>query len=181
MRKAGVVTNKSRCCTGSQPDLGVRSKNCQNRLVVVCGLSRLSQHLAGMLLDMTLGLSTGALPFMTRAGELNMSPSMEGLVASSLTLGAAFGAVLTGRVSIGVGGARSLPDLLSCRRFDHRLSIITDRTNLGVRSLRLGLSGGRCLGYMPTFLAEIAPSNLRGRIVTKRVHDCFWAVVGISV
>lgn len=58
MRKAGVVTNKGDAALAPQPDLGLNPKNCQNRLVVVCGLSRLSQHLAGCFLDMTLGLST---------------------------------------------------------------------------------------------------------------------------
>ncbi len=58
MRKAGVVSNKGDAALAPQPDLGVKSeklpKSARRRLRVISIIATFG----GMLLDMTLGLST---------------------------------------------------------------------------------------------------------------------------
>ena len=50
------------------------------------------------------GVINGCLPFMVRKDQLNLSPTMEGLVTSSLLLGAAFGGLFWGK---GLAGSDS--------------------------------------------------------------------------
>ena len=53
----------------------------------------------GLLFGYDTGVINGALAFMAMPDQLNLSPAMEGLVASGLLAGAAIGSFLGGRIA----------------------------------------------------------------------------------
>lgn len=122
----------------------------------------------GLLFGYDTGVINGALPFMATAGQLNLTPVTEGLVASSLLLGAAFGAMFGGRLSDRHGRRKTILYLallfiaatLGCT-FSPNASVM-----IAFRFL-LELAVGCASVTVPTFLAEISPAERRGRIVTQ--------------
>lgn len=122
----------------------------------------------GLLFGYDTGVLNGALPFMSQADQLNLNSFTTGLVASSLILGAAFGAVIGGRLS----------DHFGRRKFIIFLAILFFFATLGcafamnvnvmvISRFLLGLAVGGASVTVPTFLAEMAPSERRGRMVTQ--------------
>ncbi|WP_255770972.1 sugar porter family MFS transporter [Oceanobacillus alkalisoli] len=122
----------------------------------------------GLLFGYDTGVINGALPFMSQADQLNLTPFTEGVVASSLLLGAAIGAV--------VGGA--LSDKIGRRKYILQLALLFFITALGCAfainfsmmvgfRFFLGFAVGGASVTVPSFLAEMAPTERRGRIVTQ--------------
>ncbi|GAA3334166.1 hypothetical protein GCM10020331_101060 [Ectobacillus funiculus] len=123
----------------------------------------------GLLFGYDTGVINGALPFMARPDQLNLSPFTEGLVASSLVLGAAFGSIFGGRLSDTRGHRKSY--YVSCD-FIFFLSAlgcsIAPNTNiLVIFRFLLGLAVGGASVIVPSYLAEMSPSERRGRLVTQ--------------
>jgi len=121
----------------------------------------------GFLFGYDTGVINGALPFMAQPDQLNLTPFTEGLVTSSLVLGAAFGAIFTGQ----------LTDRLGRRKVILWLAILFMIATIGcaisvnvpmmvVFRFLLGLGVGGVSASIPTYLSEMAPSEKRGRYVT---------------
>lgn len=136
----------------------------KNNLMLITVISTFG----GLLFGYDTGVINGALPFMSQEGELNLTALSEGVVASSLLLGAAFGAIL--------GGA--MADKLGRRRYILFLSVLFFVTALGcafsinttmmvIFRFLLGIAVGGASVTVPSFLAELAPTQRRGRIVTQ--------------
>nr|WP_314417423.1 sugar porter family MFS transporter [uncultured Erwinia sp.] len=121
--------------------------------------------LGGLLFGYDTGVISGALLFM--GPELQLTPFTTGLVTSSLLVGAATGALVSG----------SLADRLGRRKIILILAIIFAVGALGtamapnlevmlISRVILGLAVGGAGTTVPVYLAEIAPANRRGQLVS---------------
>lgn len=114
------------------------------------------------------GVINGSLSFMTRKDQLNLTPLTEGLVTSSLLLGAAFGAVTWGRFADKYGRKKILKILavifffatVGCALSPNAAVIIVCR-------FILGLAIGGASVVVPTLLSELAPTEIRGSLVSQ--------------
>lgn len=132
--------------------------------------------LGGLLFGVDTGIINGSITYMASPEQLNLSPYEEGLVTSGITLGAAFGAVIIGRLSDIYGRKKTLWALsvvflvttLACSLAPNAPLMILFR-------FLLGLAVGGVSVIVPTYLSEIAAKELRGRIVT---HNEFMITTG---
>ncbi|MFJ9127244.1 sugar porter family MFS transporter [Streptomyces sp. NPDC102340] len=127
--------------------------------------------LGGLLFGYDTGVISGALPFMSRAAEeggLGLTPVTEGVVASSLVLGAAFGAVLGGRLADRYGRKRTILGLAALFLIGALgAGLAPDVTVMVLFRVLLGLAVGGASATVPVFIAELAPAEMRGRLVTQ--------------
>lgn len=122
----------------------------------------------GLLFGYDTGVINGALPYMSAPDQLNLTPLHEGMVVSILLLGAATGSIVGGRLS----------DMLGRRHNIICLAVLFFIAAIGcslapsfhvmlVTRFLLGLAVGGASVTVPTYLAEIAPMEKRGRMVTQ--------------
>lgn len=139
-------------------------KRVKSRLRVITYISTLG----GLLFGFDTGVINGALPFMSQADQLNLTPMTEGLVASSLVFGAAFGAIFGARLADRFGRRKTIFLLaivfflagLGCALAPNVSIMVLSRTVLG-------LAVGGASVVIPSFLAEMAPTEIRGQLVTR--------------
>lgn len=119
----------------------------------------------GALFGYDTGVISGALPFMT--DDLRLSAFDEGLITSSLLVGAAVGSVTGGRLADRIGRRKSL--------FAAGLVFVLgalgvaaapDLPVMVVARFVLGLAVGAASVAVPVYLAELAPAADRGRLVS---------------
>ncbi|WP_411343563.1 sugar porter family MFS transporter [Paenibacillus sp. WLX1005] len=124
--------------------------------------------LGGLLFGYDTGVINGALPYMSAADQLNLTPFTEGVVASSLLLGAALGAVFGGRLSDYAGRRQNILYLSILFFFATVGCTLAPNVTIMVAArFLLGIAVGGASVTVPSFLAEMAPADRRGRIVTQ--------------
>ena len=114
------------------------------------------------------GVLNGALPYMARPSQLNLDPVLEGLVTSILLLGAAIGSFFGGRLADKYGRKKMLSVLAVLFFFGAMGCTFSPTAKIMVVCLFfLGLAVGGAATIVPVYLAELAPAERRGRMVTQ--------------
>lgn len=125
--------------------------------------------LGSLLFGYDTGVISGALPYMympAGAGGLELTPLEEGAIGGVLTIGAAFGALIGGRLSDKFGRRHNI--ILLAILFIIGALGNTFSPNVWIMyifRLILGLAVGGASATVPVFLAESAPKRIRGSIV----------------
>lgn len=122
----------------------------------------------GLLFGYDTGVINGALAFMARPDQLNLTPAIEGFVASGLLFGAAIGSFFGGRLSDKEGRRKMLLCLAVIFFFAAIGCSLAPTAGflIGCRFI-LGLAVGGASVTVPAYLAEMAPADRRGRMVTQ--------------
>jgi MFS transporter, SP family, major inositol transporter len=120
----------------------------------------------GFLFGYDTGVISGALPFIRQ--ELNLTPTSQGIVVSSLLIGAAFGATFGGRLSDWLGRKATirLASLVFVVGTLGSALAPTAEALVGAR-LVLGLAVGCVSATVPMYIGEISPVERRGRLVNQ--------------
>ncbi|MCG0776804.1 MFS transporter [Lactiplantibacillus plantarum] len=143
----------------------------QNRSGRKYGLLNYSVYvisLGGFLFGYDTGVINGALAFMSKTSQLNLTPSRQGIVSSSLVLGACLGAFLCGKYADKYGRKVTLRWVaviftlatVCCALSLNYIFMTTFR-------FILGLAVGAASSLSPMYLAEISPREVRTSNVNK--------------
>jgi major inositol transporter-like SP family MFS transporter len=130
------------------------------------GLVAVIATFGGLLFGYDTGVINGALEPMER--DLGLTPFTEGLVASTLLLGAAVGAAVGGRLSDARGRRNNILMLAFIFFFGTMGCVLAPNIPvMVVFRFILGLAVGGASVTVPVYLAEISPSERRGGLVTR--------------
>ncbi|MDN6901082.1 sugar porter family MFS transporter [Oenococcus sicerae] len=124
--------------------------------------------LGGFLFGYDTGVINGALAFMSKPSELNLTPGLQGIVSSSLILGACLGALGCGHIADRFGRKRTLrwiAALFTISTICCALSV--NFIFMTVFRFILGLAVGAASSLSPMYLAEISPEPVRTINVNK--------------
>lgn len=121
--------------------------------------------LAGLLFGFDTGIISGAILFIKT--EFHLAPLTEEFLVSAALIGAVCGCVLSGRVTDAIGRRSTI--LITAGVFSVGSIVSAIAPNVGlliVGRLAVGLAIGVASYTAPLYIGEIAPSNLRGGLVT---------------
>ncbi|MGB9096936.1 sugar porter family MFS transporter [Erwinia sp.] len=121
--------------------------------------------LGGLLFGYDTGVISGALLFM--GNELHLTPFTTGLVTSSLLFGAAFGALFAGHFAAQAGRKKIIIILAVLFAIGAAGTALAPDVHWMIFfRLVLGVAVGGASATVPVYIAEIAPANKRGQLVT---------------
>ncbi|MBU7547407.1 sugar porter family MFS transporter [Leuconostoc mesenteroides] len=124
--------------------------------------------LGGFLFGYDTGVINGALAFMSRPDQLNLGPSLQGVVSSSLVIGACIGALGCGKVADQMGRKKTLRLIAIVFTASTFLcSLAINFWSMSIFRFILGIAVGAASSLSPMYLAEISPDNLRSANVNK--------------
>jgi MFS transporter, SP family, sugar:H+ symporter len=121
--------------------------------------------LGGLLFGYDTGVISGAILFITE--DFGLSPFMQGAVVAALLLGAMVGAALAGPLSDRMGRRRLI--MIAGITFTVgalAAAVAPDAWTLVAARFVIGLAVGSAALVVPLYLAEIAPTEIRGRIAS---------------
>ncbi|MBZ4015085.1 sugar porter family MFS transporter [Streptomyces purpurogeneiscleroticus] len=156
------VTDGASARTAPPPLGGDTPQPVRRRLRVITVIATFG----GLLFGYDTGVINGALPYMK--DDLGLTPFTEGLVTSSLLLGAALGAVAGGKLSDARGRRRNILVLAVLFFFGALGASLAPSTEVMILArFVLGLAVGGASVAVPVYLAEISPAEWRGGLVTR--------------
>ena len=121
--------------------------------------------LGGLLFGYDTGVISGALLFMGH--DLHLTPFTTGLVTSSLLFGAAFGALFSGHFAAAAGRKKIIIILAVIFAVGALGTALAPDVHWMIFfRLVLGVAVGGASATVPVYIAEIAPANKRGQLVT---------------
>lgn len=121
--------------------------------------------LGGLLFGYDTGVISGALPAMT--DYFGLTPFTSGVVVSSLTVGAALGAMSSGHLSDKFGRRPVLLVASAVFVVGSLMAAFSTSVPIMVASrIILGSAVGCASSIVPVFISELAPADLRGRLVS---------------
>ncbi|MGW5522930.1 sugar porter family MFS transporter [Gordonia sp. NPDC003950] len=119
--------------------------------------------LGGLLFGYDTGVINGALEPMKT--DLGLTAFTEGVVTSSLLFGAAFGALIGGRLSDAIGRRKSIMGLAVLFLAGTLICVFAPGFGvMVVGRVVLGLAVGAASTVVPVYLAELAPYEIRGSL-----------------
>ncbi len=121
--------------------------------------------LGGLLFGYDTGVIAGAILFINK--DLGLSPFMSGLVVSSLLVGAMIGAAFAGPIADATGRRRLvLVAALTFAAGAVGAALSTSAAMLVLFRVVLGLAVGAASLIVPLYLAEVAPTKIRGAVAS---------------
>ena len=122
----------------------------------------------GILFGYDIGVMTGALPFLQTSWGLTNNATIIGWITSSVMFGAIFGGAAAGLLSDRLGRRKMI--LISSLIFmvGSLLSSISPHDGqyyLIVVRILLGLAVGAASALVPSYMSEMSPANIRGRLL----------------
>ncbi|MEV5542878.1 sugar porter family MFS transporter [Saccharopolyspora shandongensis] len=120
--------------------------------------------IGGLLFGYDTGVISGGLLFIRK--EFGLSPLMEGVVVSSLLIGATLGALVSGRLADTFGRRKVLLGTSAVFAIGAVLAgLAPDETVLVLGRVVLGLAIGPASAVVPLYIAEMVPADERGALV----------------
>lgn len=124
--------------------------------------------LGGFLFGYDTGIINGALAFMSKPSQLDLSPALQGIVSSSLVVGACLGALGCGKLADKIGRKKTLRLIAEIFTVTTILcALALNAWSISIFRFILGIAVGAASTLSPMYLAEISPDESRSASIDK--------------